>query len=208
MLDSEVWTRVSKLLTQPEMIVEYAKKWAHESNPSEREIDIIEKKLAEIEREEQRCLSLYVGGKITESEFDGVREPLKQEKAGKQQEIAELRMEIKRRPTMSFAKPIESKMEIDDKISFVDKKAIIQSIVKRVVATKEKVMITGVIPVCDNKILPELVFKKFGLKTIYADGHFLNPLPFEISFKMPKTIYANKKGCSGKGAARAEQRVQ
>jgi site-specific DNA recombinase len=218
LLDNEVWKRIKKLLT-PKMIRKLVEKRLAGRNPLESEIEILEKRLAAIATEKERYLKLYGDGKITESEFDKARDPLREEETKKTAEINTLKVNLKHNPQLSINELVKNSLRIDRNLDFDAKKAVLQKIVKKIVTTKDSVSITGAIPVFENIFTLEPAMVKVGgyannehschinqhsgydytrlsasSVNCYGIGDPIDYIPFRITFALPKNKKAKPVG--------------
>lgn len=154
--DIFAWQELYKLLTKSELLEAQAKRWIESRNSSkhdEPELIGIDRELESLSEEEKRYTEAY-GAKITPFEiYKDLMDQAKNRRdylLGRKFEIDDRQKQKINIPPKELARLAKETIE---GFNFDDKQVIIRQLVEKVVATKEKLTITGHIPVNLSKYM-------------------------------------------------------
>jgi site-specific DNA recombinase len=154
-LDEVVWQSLSRLLHQPEVIPQMHQTWAEAKQQSISSIEAQQLQLRQrqqrIERQDQRLLDAYEAEAINLSELQARRQKLAAELQQIEQEVRQL--VSARQQTIHWRQVIDNaetfrKLLGDnlERLSFEERQAVTQCLIKKVIVTGEEVDIHFVLP--------------------------------------------------------------
>ena len=146
-LDYIVWKNVSKLLTNPELVLHYAKKWQQGVSPLEVRVVLLENQLKDLDEKEKRITLTYAEGVTTEQLYRETIYGYNQRRAAIVSEINTIKDELANKPLLPLEKLVEGVIKLTQDLDYLGKKEIIQKVVSKVIATKQEVTVWGYIPV-------------------------------------------------------------
>jgi site-specific DNA recombinase len=157
-LEAVVWENVSRLLTQPDLIVEQMKK-SNRDNPTaylETSLDRICRALARKKLETDRMLDAYKIGAIDlqtlKQKMDEIKEEqrnLEGEKLNLEKELRKAQaQELNEEKLYEFCQNLPMTLT---NLSFEDKRQILREVVDRIVVDGNEITIYGIIPMPDDK---------------------------------------------------------
>lgn len=147
-LDDLVWTNVSRLLKQPELVFHQAKRWQDRRlSPLKEDLTRLKSNLNKLEEKHSRFLSLFGEGEITEHEYKERKYEISSQSETIVDEISAIEDEIANKPSVKLEELSGSAIKLIDDLEFSEKKKIIQRVVTKIVATKQEVSVRGYIPV-------------------------------------------------------------
>ncbi len=147
-LDELVWDNLKALLKQPELVFEQAKRWqAERVSPLQEQIGRLKERQKALEEKRNRFLTLYGEGEITEQQYKDQSYDISANMKTVVDEINAIEDEIANKPSLPLEELGEGVIKLVEDLDFTEKKAIVQKVVTKVVATKEEVSVWGHIPV-------------------------------------------------------------
>lgn len=149
-LDSVIWDNIAILLTEPKLLEQqykmYAKETAETSSQSAQLVDL-EKKLTDLRDEEKRYISAYGRGSLSDELFDEHMLGINKNKQDLNLKISQLKKSTpKALPAFESGEIAKRFSELIAELDFTSKRFVVESIVEKIVATKENVTICGRIP--------------------------------------------------------------
>jgi site-specific DNA recombinase len=154
--DVFAWKEIYKLLSRPKLLEAQAKRWVESRNGRQQndlELAGIDNELKRLDEEEKRYTEGYGAG-VTP--FEVYKESMEQAK-DRRNFLLSQRCEIESRQRQKISIPPQRLAELAQTtiagFNFDDKRAIIRQLVEKVVATREKLTITGYIPINLSKYM-------------------------------------------------------
>jgi site-specific DNA recombinase len=155
--DKVVWDGLTSLMTSPEQLLIQIESWLNSKREkSISTVDNIEpliKEIAELKDEESRYTKAYGKNLFTIEQLQEYVEPVKKRIARLEAQIAQAREIEKSSETLNLPNQVEIDrfaLEIAKNItdlSFGDKQGIVRSVIDKVVGNKEKLVVSGYIPI-------------------------------------------------------------
>lgn len=147
--DAVVWSKISELLSNPQLIQEQANRWLKSRNNHQTETDTrsLEKRLSELENEQKRYVDAYGKGFMPEVLFAEKMTETKKQIGAVQKELEE----------NSKNRGITDKIDVESLVvratrkigsmNFDQKKFIIERVVDKIIADPKEITIWGHIPI-------------------------------------------------------------
>ncbi len=158
-VDAMIWQKLAKLMSSPELIAKQMERWLKTqstgSHGSVVNIQEIKKEIAKLKDQEDRYARAYGTGAITLEQFQTYTIPVREKISSFNTQIATAESESEQNEAvMPKMNEIEAFTEKASQwlcdLKFEEKKAIVRSLIDRVVGTKESLQIYGYIPVTSN----------------------------------------------------------
>jgi len=158
-VDAMIWQKFTKLVSSPELMLKQMEGWLNsqnkESHGSIINIEETKKGIAKLKDQEDRYAKAYGAGAITLEQFKDYTVPIRDKMSSFNTQIAKAESE---RGQVETTMPKISEIEIFAEkaslalhdLKFEAKKAIVRSIIDRVVGTREKLQVYGYIPIESN----------------------------------------------------------
>ncbi|AKM77752.1 MAG: invertase protein [Candidatus Wolfebacteria bacterium GW2011_GWC2_46_275] len=157
--DELVWSKISELMSSPELLQEQIKNWSdnREDKAESSAIDIagIKKQIAKSKEEEDRYNKAYGVGLFTVEQLGVYTTPLREKIDALERQVAnvavmERRVSNAELPSLQETEVFceNTRITLQD-LNFEAKQAIVRNIIEKVVATKQELQVSGYIPV-DN----------------------------------------------------------
>jgi len=160
-----VWKKITELVTSPGWLMKQAERWLNTQkngiNTSIINIGETEKEITKLKAQEDRFAKAYGAGVITIEQLKEYVAPIKEKILSLEIQITKAQvstigsnnLEI---PKLSQVEVFVQKVSQEiDNLNFKAKKAIIRSIIDRVVGTREQLQFYGYIPVTDINVFTE-----------------------------------------------------
>jgi site-specific DNA recombinase len=197
--DQLVWEKVAQLMTSKELLAEQVKRWASNrrasGQTSEVDIDLMQKEISKLKRQEDRYAKAYAEGLFSLGKLQGYTSPVREKIMSLEKEIARAHASKKDIDETAPLKPheieafAESAARALADLNFEAKRSIVMNVIDKVVATKELLEIHGVLPVPDHIGL--CTSNRGEANTIrYATGR-VRSIPFDLVIPLPPSL---KKG--------------
>lgn len=149
-VDALVWRNIKQLLSNPELIAEYARKWQENTSPIEDQIMLLKKQVASLDEQVERLLTLYTTADITEKDYRTRKDEIVDRRDKLVYEINNLENLQATTPRLPLEKLVSGVVKLLQEPDFTTKREIIEKVITKVVATQKEVNIWGFIP-----LLPE-----------------------------------------------------
>lgn len=146
-IDNVVWNNIEELLSNPALVVAQAQRWQKSSSPLERRTDELKKRLNAYDDEERRYVKSYGIGTLTEKIYKEAIQELNEKRETLAYELNSIEAELMNKPTVPLEQLVDGVVKLVGKLSFNDKRKVIEKLVTKIVATKEKITIWGLLPV-------------------------------------------------------------
>ncbi len=155
--DSLVWEGMVRLMTSPELLKKQIERWMNDKRTKAKitvdDIKPLNKELSKLREEESRYNKAYGGGLFTIQQLIEYTEPLKARMSNVQAQIdkavqMEQSVNTSTLPTNAeietFGKQV---VKVMPDLNFIAKKAIVMASIQKVVGNKEKLVVSGYIPI-------------------------------------------------------------
>jgi site-specific DNA recombinase len=146
-LDDLVWQNVKQLLTQPELVFDQAKKWQQGASRHTKRLESLKEQLATAIGKETRIAQAYANGIMDEGIYRKNFEEISDSRNSLLKEIRAIETNITNSPILPLEKLVDGVIKLVEDLEFKDRRQIVQQVVDKVVATKEEVIVCGIIPV-------------------------------------------------------------
>ena len=146
-LDSLVWENVKELLANPTLVVEQAQRWQKSTSPLERRSEELKNRLKAFDGEEVRYVKAYGKGTMHEKIYKEVVQELNEKREAVVYELNAIEAELMNKPTVPLEQLVDGVVKLVGKLSFNDKRKVIEKLVTKIVATKEEITIWGLLPI-------------------------------------------------------------
>ncbi len=165
-LDALIWKNIKKLVLNPELVIEHAKR-RQSASPLLNQLSTLHKTLTKLDNEQRRYDKAYGQGIMSERRYKDSMYELNDKRESLISEITSLEDEKDNRKPITLEQYFEGTVQRIENLSFTEKKAIIKKVVTKVVATKQEVKIWGRIPLLAT---PESEVINNNGKSIYANN--------------------------------------
>lgn len=146
-LDNLVWRNIKKLLTQPELLFEQAKRWQEGASPLKSQLETLHSRLSKLNDKESRYFKMYGEEMVDEQTYKDNMSELNKERTNIVEDIRGIEAELANKPSLPLEKLVAGVIKLTEDLDFEGKRQIIQKLVTKVVATKEEVTVWGYIPI-------------------------------------------------------------
>ena len=154
-VDTMIWQKLSKLLSSPELIVKQMEAWLKNQNKGSHgsiiNVEQTKKEIIKLKDQEDRYAKAYGAGAITLDQFKDYTVPIREKISSFNTQIAKVEAESgyieTTIPKLSEIESFSQKasQEIYN-LNFSEKKAIVRSIIDKVVGVREELQVYGYIP--------------------------------------------------------------
>lgn len=187
--DEIVWEKISSLMSSPELMLEQAKSWIDNSNKPSiiSNINLYEDELKKLNNQIDRYNKAYAAELITIEQLATYTNSIKSRITELQSNILKERQAVAENAIiMPGLDQIESFATSASKqllnLNFELKREIILYIVEKIIATREKLLIYGNIPITQEKNVELFTNHRNGWNTTQ---HCENVIPFQLQIKIP-----------------------
>lgn len=146
-LDDLVWRNIKKLITQPELVFEQAKKWQQGAPRHTKRLERLQEQLRTVVDKESRLAQAYANGIMSEDVYRANYDEVSDTRNKLMKEIRVIENDIASSPSLPLEKLVDGVLKLVEDLDFAERRHIIQQVVDKVVATKEEVTVCGFIPV-------------------------------------------------------------
>lgn len=146
-LDDLVWQNIKRLLMQPELVFEQAKKWRQGASRHTKRLERLQEQLKVMIDKESRLAQAYTDGIMDEAIYRTKYEEISDTRNNLLKQIRVIEDEIANSPALPLEKLVDGVVKLVEDLDFAERRHIIQQVVDNVVATKEEVTVCGFIPV-------------------------------------------------------------
>lgn len=165
-VDTLVWDNVKQMLTDPQLITDYAEKWQDNASPIESQVIILTKQIDGLNEQVERLISLYTTADINEQTYRTRKDEIATRRDKLVHEINDLESRLANQPKLPLEKLVCGVLELLEEPDFNTKREIIKTVITKVVATQKEINVWGFIP-----LIPQT---EVGLNVKYSYGHFPN----------------------------------
>ena len=160
LLDELVWSKLTKLLTQPKLAKKYYEQWVREKqtiiNKPDAMQDVIKSKFKQLEEEERRYLKAFGQGVIS---FEQYKEQVNEIKLAKTQfktinPSVNDRLEQKAVNIPDFGRMYDKMNTVLDDSSFEKRRIIVQNVVNNITTDGKTATLEGYLPLEISQVLP------------------------------------------------------
>lgn len=152
-MDDMVWNQLKQLLTQPDLLIDQAKRWQAKVSPLDEQVDLIKARVKVLDEKHSRYIKLYGEGDMSERDYKDQKYQLDEQREALLQELRSLEDEKANYTTPPLDKLLTGVVKLVEELEDESKDHIVQKIVTKIIATKEEVTVWGKIPVLsDGKI--------------------------------------------------------
>ena len=187
--DSLVWAKVVELMSSKDLMLKQASRWMEsrqkKSHLPEIDIERLKKEVAKLKAEEDRYTKAFGAGLFTMEKLREYTSPVREKIASLESQIAKLTVEREDLKVTVLPQPqeIEAFAETATRalqdLNFNAKRAIVTSVIERVIGTQQQLQVYGYIPVTNH-----VEFKPNDWHGANAVSNNIS-LPFEISILLP-----------------------
>ena len=181
-MDEVVWNKISNLLTNEDLLTQQCERWRKEisSNDhfSSRSSSALSEEIKKRETELDRYNKAYGAGAYSLEELQRYMEPAKLHILKLQKELEDIergndfsKTQILNNPQKSIQEMIGIVKNHINQLNFEQKRSIILKTVSKVVGTREKLTITGFVPLNPSKLINNQE-KMYEYKTEYRNRRF------------------------------------
>lgn len=146
-IDSLVWKNIEQLLADPSLVIAQAQRWQNTASPLERRSDELTSRLKGFDDEERRYVSAYGSGILSEKIYKEKVQELNENREAIVYELNATEAELMNKPTVPLEQLVDGVVKLVGRLSFNDKKKVIEKLVTKIVATKEEITIWGLLPI-------------------------------------------------------------
>ena len=160
-VDAMIWQKLAKLMSSPELIVKQMEGWLNNKNKASHgsvfNVEVAKKEVVKLKDQEDRYAKAYGAGAITLEQFKDYTIPIREKISSFNTLISKAELESGQTETTI---PKRSEIEIFAEkasqslhdLKFEAKKAIVRSIIDKVVGTREALQIYGFIPITNINV--------------------------------------------------------
>lgn len=146
-LDSLVWENIKELLANPTLVVRQAQGWQKSASPLERRSDELKNRLKAFDDEEVRYVKAYGKGTMPEKIYKEVVQELNEKREALVYELNAIEAELMNKTPVPMEQLVDGVVKLVGKLSFNDKRKVIEKLATSIVATKEEITIWGLLPI-------------------------------------------------------------
>lgn len=146
-LDDLVWTKIKKLLTQPQLLTKHIESWQTTTSPLQRRLDTLNEQIVALTEKENRLAKAYGDGMMSEDVYKPQYTETSQNRIRLSNDAKAIEAELSKQPFVPLEKITDSVIKLVEDLDFTKRREIIERIVDSVVATKESITVCGFIPV-------------------------------------------------------------
>jgi site-specific DNA recombinase len=146
-LDALVWGKIQKLLDDPSLIQEQAKRWLTTASPLKDEVNVLKKRLQSLDNEERRYIKAYGQEVMSERLYKEQVKEIAKKRDEFNTNLAKIELELVNKPGLSLEELVAGAQEMLRNLDLTDKKVIVRKIIDKVVATQKEAVIWGHIPI-------------------------------------------------------------
>lgn len=218
-VDALVWDNVKQMLSNPQLITDYAEKWQNNASPIESQVNILKKQIDSLNEQVERLLTLFTTGDISEQIYRTRKDDIATRRDKLVHEINDLESILMTQPKLPLEKLVCGVLELLEEPDFNAKREIIKTVITKVVATQKEINVWGFIPLIPqnevglnvkysyakvpNQYVASSNQESVGLDVEHRNSKVLTQLPFELKKSMPPTD-CGKRGYSEKFTARLQ----
>jgi site-specific DNA recombinase len=163
-LDAVVWHQLMKLLQNPKLISQQAKRWQDKASPLKKRVESISTKIKGLDNEERRYTKVYGLGLMSEDLYKEQAIKTNKQRIQLKEELTEVQSQLENSPKLSIEQIVKGTKKTIQNLDLTDKKFIVKKIIDKIVATQKEATIWGHIPV--------LVTEQVGYEPINRDHWF------------------------------------
>ena len=141
-----MWRNIQQMLTNPELVTEYARKWQENASPIEDQIALLKKQIASLDEQVERLLTLYTTADITEQVYRTRKDEIGDRRDKLVHEINNLENLLATQPKLPLEKLVSGVVKLLQEPDFLTKREIIKTVITKIVATQAEVNVWGFIP--------------------------------------------------------------
>lgn len=145
-IDSLVWKNIEQLLADPSLVIAQAQRWQKSTSPLERRSEELRSRLSAFDDEERRYVSAYGSGILSEKIYKEKVQELNDKREALVYELNAIEAELTNKPIVPLEKLVDGVVKLVGKLSFNDKKKVIEKLITKIVATKEEITLWGLLP--------------------------------------------------------------
>jgi len=146
-LDSLVWENLKKLLTQPQLVFEQAKRWQEGMSPLQLQSENLKERLVRLNESESRYAKMYGEALMSEQIYRDNMMTINSSRTAIADEMTIVEKELAGKPLVPLEQLVDGVIKLVEDLDFNQKKQIVQKTVTKVIATKEEVTVWGRLPV-------------------------------------------------------------
>lgn len=152
-LDTLIWEKLSKMLTDKKLLKQQAQRWLNSKNQvvnNDETIERIKVGLTSLDSEEERYLKAFGQGLTNMDSFEHRMSDLKKRREALQAQLKEKESEANRKkdfPNLTIEELLEKTKESIKQFNFADRLNVVRKLVNEVVGNQETVVVTGYIPI-------------------------------------------------------------
>lgn len=143
--DALVWDNIKELLLNPQLVATQAQR-RQNTSPLQNQLGTLHKTLKKQDAEQYRYDKAYGQGVMSERRYKAVMDELNDKREALVNEITALEDEMANQTPITVEQYFDGTIKRIDSLSFTEKKAIINKVVTKIVATKQEISIWGRIP--------------------------------------------------------------
>ena len=145
-VDDLVWRNIKEMLTNPELVTEYARKWQENASPIEDQIKLLKKQITSLDEQVERLLTIFTTGDITEKIYRTRKNEISDRRDKFIHEINNLENLLATQPKLPLEKLVSGVVKLLQEPDFLAKWEIIKTVITKIVATKAEINVWGFIP--------------------------------------------------------------
>jgi site-specific DNA recombinase len=200
--DELVWNKITDLMSSPELMKTQLVRWhdnEQKSNNSPQINETISKnEIAEINVQIERYVKAYSVGAITLEALKDFTSPLKERVFHLKNMLSnakheKMEQQPKVEPTLEELQVFAHKAaQTLNSLSFTSKKAIVESIIEKVIGTKNELQVYGYIPIKNSNVFTSDRYPWGIIRQLKSDDESQR-IPFEIRINMtpPQNLFGN-----------------
>ena len=193
--DELVWEQVARLMSSKELMLKQVERWAAGLSDGAQRTTIdtgaMQGEVAKLKKQEDRYAKAYAEGLFSIGKFQGYVTPVRERIASLEGQIAKAREVRPEDDSLAALEPHEieafaaSAARALEDLNFESKRAIVMSVIDKVVATQETLEVYGYIPIKDHVELCSEY--RDGANTIRhgLDNRSNKSVPFELVIPLP-----------------------
>lgn len=145
-VDALVWRNVKEMLTNPNLIAEYAREWQKNASPIEDQIALLKEQINSLDEQISRLLNLYTIADISEQVYRTRKDEIGGRRDKLVYEINNLENILASQPKLPLEKVVSGVVKLLQEPDYLAKREIIKTVITKIVATQAEINVWGFIP--------------------------------------------------------------
>lgn len=194
--DKLVWDGIAKIMASPTLIKEQLNRWNNKQqirSDSTGDLEFMKRELCKLKEQEDRYNKAYGSGVLTIEQLREYTTPIREKVSAYQSQIEKCEQELQDK--LSTPLPDENEVEAFAKqavallgnLKFEAKRGIIVNVLEKVVGTKGKLTVHGIIPITDVNVFTNDRYRQGTPRYTYEERDLKRiPFQFEVDISNPQ----------------------